>query len=196
MHKRTAHRWRLLLTMTVGVFLAFGSFWLLQLITNGDISFKPDQNRGEPDYIVEKFSVVRMTPEGKPRYVIGGDKLTHLPIDDSSEIVNPLVKGVAPGQPPMTIKAQQARVDHANTQVHLRGNVDIERKSTAKTLPMTMKTEALTVFPDEERMVTDQAVDIVVGNNTLSGVGMRANNATGDIAIQSKLRMTLPPRGR
>lgn len=194
MHKRTAHRWRLLTIMTVGVFFAFGSFWLLQLITNGDLSITPDANKSEPDYIVEKFSFVRMTPDGKPRYVIGGDKLTHLPLDDSADIVNPRVKGVAPGQAPMTIVAKQARVDHGNTQVHLMGNVDIERKASATTLPMVMKTEALTIFPDEERMVTDLAVDIVVGKNMMSGVGMRANNATGDVAILSKLRMTLPPR--
>ncbi len=196
MHKRTAHRWRLLITMTVGVFFAFGSFWLLQLLQNGDLSFTPDANKSEPDYIVEKFSFVRMTPEGKPRYVIGGDKLTHLPLDDSANIVNPLVKGVAPGQPPMVISAKAARVDHGNTQVHLRGAVDIERKAIPGSLPMTIKTEALTIFPDEERMVTDQAVDIVAGNNTLSGVGMKANNATGEIAIASKLRMNMPPRGR
>ena len=70
MHKRTAHRWRLLSTMMVGIFFAFGSFWLLQLITNGDLSITPDTNKSEPDYIVEKFSFVRMTTDGKPRYMI------------------------------------------------------------------------------------------------------------------------------
>jgi len=139
---------------------------------------------------------VRMTPEGKPRYVIAGDKLTHLPIDDSADIVKPRVKGVAPGQPPMTITALKGRVDNGNTQVHLMGDVDIARKPTATTLPMTLKTQALTIFPDDERMVTDAAVEIMNGNNKLSGVGMRANNATGEMVILSQLRMTVPPRGR
>ena len=195
-HKRTAHRWRLLITIMVGIFCAFGTFWLLQLIQRGDMSITADPNLSEPDYIVENFSFVRMTPEGKPRYVIGGDKLTHLPIDDSADIVNPLVRGVAPGQPPMVIKALKGSVDNGNTQVHLSGNVDIDRKATDKTLPMTLKTQALTIFPDEERMVTELAVDIVNGKNQLSGVGMRANNATGEIAIKSGLRLTLPPRPR
>lgn len=196
MHKRTAYRWRLLITMVVGVFFAFGTFWLLQLTQNGDLSVDPDAFKNEPDYIVEKFSVVRMTLEGKPRYVISGAKLVHKPIDDSADIELPLVRGVAPGQAPLTIKARQARVDNGNTQVHLMGDVDIVRMATAQSSPMTLKTEALTVFPDEERMVTDRAVDITLGNKTMSGVGMKANNATGEIAIQSKLQMSLPPKGK
>lgn len=196
MHKRTAHRWRLLITMMIGIFFAFGTFWLLQLIQNGDLSITPDPNKNEPDYIVEKFSFVRMTPEGKPRYVISGDKLTHLPIDDSADIVNPRVKGVAPGQAPMTITAKEGRVDHGNTQVHLKGDVDIERKAAAGSQPMTLKTQALTVFPDDEIMISDLAVHIVSGNKTMSGVGMHANNATGQIALKSNIEILLPPRAK
>jgi len=196
MHKRTAHRWRLLTIMTVGVFFAFGSFWLLQLITNGDLSITPDTNKSEPDYIVEKFSFVRMTPDGKPRYVIGGDKLTHLPMDDSADIVNPRVKGVAPGQAPMTIVAKQARVDHGNTQVHLKGDVDIVRLPTEKTQPMTLKSQALTIFPDEEIMTSDVAVDMVVGANAFSAIGMRANNATGEVILNRNVQILLPPKRR
>lgn len=196
MHKRTAHRWRLLITMTVGVLFAFGSFWLLQLITTGDMSFTPDANKSEPDYIVDKFSVVRMTADGKPRYVIGGDRLTHLPIDDSSEIVNPQVLGVAPGQAPMTIKAKAGRVDHGNTQVHLSGDVDIERKALANSQPMTLKTQALTIFPDDEIMTSELAVDMTLGANTLSGTGMYANNATGDITLKRNIQILLPPKRR
>lgn len=196
MHKRTAHRWRLLSTMMVGIFFAFGTFWLLQLITNGDLSITPDTNKSEPDYIVEKFSFVRMTTDGKPRYVISGDKLTHLPIDDSADIVNPLVKGVAPGQAPMTIRARQARVDHGNTQVHLKDDVDIVRLPTEKTQPMTLKTEALTIFPDEEIMTSDVAVDMVVGANAFSAIGMRANNATGEVILNRNVQILLPPKRR
>jgi lipopolysaccharide export system protein LptC len=36
-----------------------------------------------------------MNKEGKPAYIISGDKLTHRPVDDSSVIDKPFVHGLA-----------------------------------------------------------------------------------------------------
>jgi lipopolysaccharide export system protein LptC len=61
MRKRTAHRWRLSMTLVLGVFLACGTFWLVQLLNRGEEEMLADKRLNEPDYIIERFSVVRMT---------------------------------------------------------------------------------------------------------------------------------------
>ncbi|UUZ51714.1 LPS export ABC transporter periplasmic protein LptC [Massilia sp. B-10] len=43
---------------------------------DSELSVNP--SRDEPDYIVEKFSFVRMDANGQPHYLFYGDKLTHL----------------------------------------------------------------------------------------------------------------------
>jgi len=193
MHKRTAHRWRLLITMLAGTFFAFGSFWMLQVMLRGDGEFDPDLSKNEPDYIVEKFSFVRMSPEGKPRYLFYGAKLTHLPLGDASDVEQPILKSLVPDAPPLTITSLRARIHHEQNKVDLLGNVDIHRPASPTTRFLSLKTEALTVFPDEDRMQTDQKVSMVLGEATVAGIGMQANNATRQIDLGGRGQIVYPP---
>jgi lipopolysaccharide export system protein LptC len=196
MHKRTAHRWQLGSLMIGGAVLALGSFWLVQVINRGELGVQGDVVKTEPDYIVEKFSFVRMTPEGKPGYIISGEKLTHRPSDDSLDVVQPVVLNVGSQQPPMTMNAKQAHVDQANNVVELTGDVDIRRPQRGAVQALSLKTDALTLFPDEERMETKRPFQMVVGSTTVAGVGMKANNATGQLDVQSRMQLSFPPRAR
>jgi lipopolysaccharide export system protein LptC len=196
MHKRTAHRWRMGSLMIGGVVLALGSFWLVQVITRNELVTPGEGLKTEPDYIVDKFSFVRMTPGGKPAYIIAGEKLTHRPSDDSLHVDMPVVRNMGSKQPPMTMTAKEAHIDQTNNIVDLVGSVDIQRPPQGATQALHLQTSALTVFPDEERMQTKQPFQMVVGASTVSGVGMKANNATGQVDVQSKGELTLPPRAR
>ncbi len=193
MHKRTAHRWRLTITMLAGTFFAFGTFWLVQL-QNDNLDVDPDAFKNEPDYIVEKFSVVRMTPQGQPRYVVSGAKLTHRPLNDVSDVVSPVVQSIAPGHPPTTITAQSGRIRHTENQVDLLGKVDINRPPSPDTEAMRLKTEALTIFPDEDRMASSLPVHMTLGSATITGTGMQANNATRRVKIASDGQIVYPPK--
>ncbi len=193
MHKRTAHRWRLITIMVVGGFLAFGSYWMVHLMENSDATLDSDAFKNEPDYIVEKFSFVRMTPEGKPHYVLSGAKLTHRPVNDSSDVELPVLQNIAPGAPPMTIVAQRARIVNAGNQVDLNGKVDIQRPASPTTRSLRLRTEKLTVFPDEDRMQSDQQVTMQLGDTVVTGTGMRANNATRQIHFASRSQIVDPP---
>lgn len=193
-HRRTAHRWRLIAVMMISAFLALGSFWLLQILENSDPALNSDAFRNEPDYIVENFSFVRMSPQGQPRYIVSGEKLTHRPVDDSADIEKPFVQSMGEGQAPTTIHAKRARIDHGNTQVHLMGDVDIERKAAPDVKPMRMRTQALTVFPDEDQMKTSLPVEIVSGESRMTGTGLFIDNAAGQVHVASRVRIVHPPR--
>ena len=194
MHKRTALRWRLLITMTVGVFFAFGSFWIVQLMQNRDLLVDPNAFQNEPDYIVEKFSFVRMTAEGKPRYLFSGAKLTHRPIDDSSDVVAPVVQSLTNKVAPTTVTSLRAHVRHLENQVDLSGNVEVQRPESPTNRALRLRTEALTVFPDEDRMVSALAVEAKLGTSTIVGTGMQANNATGQVHFDSRGQLIYPPK--
>jgi lipopolysaccharide export system protein LptC len=194
MHKRTAHRWRLSFVMMTGIVLALGSFWLAQMLDDQGAAINADAFKNEPDYIVEKFSFVRMSPDGQPRYLVSGEKLVHRPVDDSADIAKPRIKNVAAGQPPMTIDAERARIDHGNTQVHLFGDVDIDRKGNGKVKPMTLETEELTIFPDEDRMVSPLDVRVTMEHATIRGTGMQADNAAQTLRFERKGQIVYPPK--
>jgi lipopolysaccharide export system protein LptC len=193
-NKRTAHRWRLLAIMLVGVFCAFGSFWLLQVMTQNDQSTQLGGRGNDPDYIIENFSFVRMAENGQPRYVVSGDRLTHRPVDDVSFIDKPVMQGMTVNHPRTRITADRGRILHSQDQVELIGNVDVQRPGTAASKALSIKTPALTVLPDEEIMKTDQAVEMKLGAATVRGTGMVANNATQQVDLKSNSRITFPPR--
>ncbi len=193
MDKRTAHLWPLLITIMVGAFVAFGSYWLVHVM-EGDVDIDADRFKNDPDYIVEKFSFVRMTPEGKPRYLFSGAKLTHRPVDDTSDVVAPVLQNLNPQAPPTTVVARRARIYHAQNKVDLAGRVEVNRPASALQKPLNIKTEALTVYPDEERMETALAVNARLGTTTIAGTGMQADNATGKLHFDRRGQMVFPPK--
>jgi lipopolysaccharide export system protein LptC len=196
MRKRTAHRWQLTLIMVVGVFVALGSFWLVQVINQAGEQEQTDRFRDEPDYIIDRFSTVRMNKAGQPAYIVSGDKLTHHPSDDSSDIAKPFVQSLGLGgdKPPVNIHADTAHIDQGNTRIKLNGNVDVVRPATPKAQAMRMTTPTLTVFPDEERMETAAPVDLHLGTTLAKGTGMQFNNATRQVQLGGRGTITMPPR--
>jgi lipopolysaccharide export system protein LptC len=195
-NKRTAHRWKMLAIMSIAVFCAFGSFWLLQAMQDDATDARLGGPTDEPDYIVENFSFVRMTQEGKPSYVVSGKRLAHRPLGDISEVEQPVVQGITPGRPRMTVVAQQGRIFHEEHRVDLLGNVDIQRPATPTTEALRVQTQALTVLPDEEIMKTDQPIEMQLGAATVRGTGMVANNATQKLHLASRGQIVYPPRQR
>ncbi len=195
-YKRTAHRWKLLAIMMIATFCAVGSFWLVQVLEREDGDARLGGPLDEPDYIVENFSFVRMTEQGKPSYVVSGKRLAHTPQGDVSQVEAPVMEGVTPGRPRMTIVAKRAQIYHEEHRVELLGKVDIQRPATPTSELLHVRTEALTVLPDEEILKTAQPVDIKLGASTVVGTGMVANNATQKLHLASRGQIVYPPRAQ
>jgi lipopolysaccharide export system protein LptC len=189
-----AHRFRLSVGMVLVLLAAFGSFYLLELLNRAGEEMQAEVRLNEPDYIIENFSFVRMSKEGKPAYIIAGDKLTHRPVDDSSEIDKPRVRSLADEKPPMEILAKTARVEDTNSRVTLKGTVTVDRPAAPNAQELHMATEKLVIFPDEDRMETDQPVKMKLGNSIASANSMRANNATRQVHLEGNGTLQLPPR--
>lgn len=189
-----AHRWRMIFTVLGAVAVALGSFWLLEVMNKGGQDVSAGKKLDEPDYFVTNFSLVRMDLQGKPSYIVSGAKLTHYPADDSSDIDRPFVRKISPGVPPLNMTAELAHIDQGNTRLQLSRKVVIDRVAGPKTQNMTLKTEALTIYPDEERMESAVPVDLLSGRSHVTGVGLKANNASSVVEVPNSVRIVIPPR--
>ncbi|MFT5643749.1 MAG: lipopolysaccharide export system protein LptC [Janthinobacterium sp.] len=190
---RMARRWRVLVIVMFWTFLALGSFWLVQVMNRPGLDMQNNASRNLPDYIVDRFSYVRLSPTGQPAYIISGVKLMHRPLDDSMEVDLPYVRSLSATQPPIEMRALRARIDQDNSRVRLSGDVHVERVASATVQSMDLKTQALTVFLDSDRMETDQPAVLLLGQSRTTGIGMKANNATRQIEIEKRLKITYPP---
>ena len=191
---QSALRFRLTVILALAGFVALGSFWMNAVIKRSASNAQSLEQRTEPDYFVYNFNYLKMLPNGKPQYRMNGEKLTHFPADDSSLIDLPSYESLDPDKPPQTLRSNTAIMKEDNTKVHMHGSVVGDRVATAKTTDMHLETEYMLVFPDEDAMQTDKPVAIRRGLSTMHGVGMSANNATGEMRLHHQTRVMMAPK--
>jgi len=191
---RTAMRFRLTVVLALAGFLALGSIWLNMVIKKSQSDSHADSQRTDPDYFVYNFNYVKMQLNGQPQYHLTGTKLTHYPADDSFLIDLPVYKSLDPSRPPQTMRSERAIAKDDNTKIHMYENVKADRLATATTESFHLETEYLLVFPDDDTMQTDKPVAVKRGNSTMNGVGMFANNATGEMRLHHQTRVMMAPR--
>ncbi|HYD78233.1 MAG TPA: LPS export ABC transporter periplasmic protein LptC [Paucimonas sp.] len=191
MSAQSSNRIRLALIILTLLICAFGSFWWLQVLHRDRDDTVTELPKGEPDYSVEKFNLVRMAKNGHARYSISGAKLVHYPDTDTFEIQQPVLYSVGENRAPLTMRAEQAVIEHKANKVHMHRRVRIDRAATENSARFHLTSEYLLVLPDEDIMKTDKAVDITFGDSHLAGIGMIANNATREFKLLHQVRGTL-----
>lgn len=150
--------------------------------------------RTDPDYFVEKFNFVRTSQVGQARYAISGAMLTHFPKEDNYEIVLPIVKSLSVDRPSITMRAQRAVANSDASQVQMFDDVHIDRPESKMAPHFHLKSEYVLIFPDEDVIQTDKAVDITQGTTEITGKGMYANNATLNFTLLSNVHAVVQPQ--
>jgi len=183
-------RFRFVMTLAPLVVLALGSFWLYEVMRRATDDVIPNPERSQPDFYVEKFSYVKLSKTGAAQYHFAGERLTHNPQDDSYDIVRPVLNNISNTESPVTIRAERARVNSDNSQVHLYDNVRMDRQASPTTQPIHVRSEYMLVLPDDDVVKTHKAVEITAGQSKLTGIGMFANNATREFRLTSNVHGT------
>lgn len=187
-------RLRLLFFAVLAVTFALGSFWILAVMRGGIDNTPSDAARAEPDYFVEQFNFVRASKIGQARYAISGARLTHFPKQDNYEIILPVMKSLSTDRPSIDMRAQRAIANSDASQVQMFDDVHIDRPESKGAPHFHLKSEYMLIFPDDDMMQTDKAVDIAQGGTEITGEGMVANNATLIFTLARNVHsITQPP---
>ncbi|MBS1187542.1 MAG: putative transrane protein [Burkholderiaceae bacterium] len=192
---RSAQRFRLIVILSLVTFMALGSIWV-NMVVKRSAPPAPSQPRSEPDYHVENFNFIKMSPEGQPQYHIIGKKMIHHPKEDSFDIEQPVVKSLDEKKPPQTMRSDTARVEDDASKLHMFGNVHLDRPATPREDAFHLSTSYLLIFLDDDTAQTDKPVTITRGKSTMTGVGMFANNATRELRLNGQVKVMLAPGQR
>lgn len=179
----TTYRLRLIVIIALGVVMAFGSFWILEVMRKSAANKAPRVVRSEPDFYVDDFKFIQLAKNGQMRYKMSGAKLTHEPLHDSYWITQPVISNLGQERAPMTMRAESAMIEDNNSKVHLYQNVRIDRPAAGPSQALHLETEYLLLLPDDDVMQSDQPVKLKLGQSTLSGNSMFANNATRELRV-------------
>lgn len=199
----TADRIRVWLGVALLGLVMLGSFWIYEVMRRqSEDEAANAKNRSEPDYYVENFNFVRLSQSKQTNYRVTGEKLIHYPREDEFEIVQPRIVGIDQEKTPMTIRAERAIVKQKvqeksqskpEDQIHMRGNVLVERSKSDQGGHLTMATNSLILFPDSERMRTSDQITMTTARANITANGMEADNSTQKIRLLNKVQISIAP---
>ncbi len=193
---KSALRIRLAIIFTTVLILTLGSMWINMVIRRSASDADALEHRTDPDYIVENFRYFKMKPDGQPQYEAIGTKMTHFPVEDSYLIDNPVIYSLNDYSQLQTISSKEAYIEDFNTKVHMRNDVVMDRAPSARKGPFRLTSEYVLVYPDDEIMTSDREVIVHDNNSVMTGIGMQVNNATGELQIFNRARITYNPPGK
>jgi lipopolysaccharide export system protein LptC len=146
--------------------LAGLTYWLDRTTTAQEQVHRAN-NRHDPDFIVERFSVQRFDRKGDLVNSLTAESMTHYPDDNSTDVVKPELTYY--NQLATKVSSQAARLLKDGKEVQLTGSVKVFRPG-AKATPATLiQSEALTVFPDDDHVIGNAPVTITRGKVAIHG---------------------------
>ncbi len=98
-----------------------------------------------PEYFFDQFRMRVMGADGRPEYVLGGERLIRLSGADSSEIAAPRLRITRTREAPWDVAAERAWLFEASELIKLRGSVVLARAAHGASPALDVATEALDV---------------------------------------------------
>lgn len=152
-----------------------------------------ERGPSHPDYYMDDFRILVTGTDGSPRYRLTGDRLAHLPDDDSGQIQAPELIFYTADSPPWTVRAATGWVTSGGEEVQLLEDVEISRPESGRQPPLTVETASLAVRPREHTAMTDDAVVATSPGARMSGVGMFADLDAKRIELLANARGVYVP---
>lgn len=149
-------------------------------------------NSSDPDFVAETARIVSFDARGVLHYELLADRISHFPRRELSTLENPRLEVVRDGQT-TSVTARRGEARAGGDEIFLQQDVRV-RRSTQDGAPLELDALSLTVWPDDERAESREAVIIRQGNGVARGNGLRADNLFGTLELIGAASMTIPPR--
>ncbi|VCU71776.1 Lipopolysaccharide-assembly, LptC-related [Pigmentiphaga humi] len=175
--------------------LVAGTWWAADYAKRAVLEDPPRRMTHEIDSYVEQFVMVRSDEAGVPITRMEGDRLEHYPDDDSSEVDQFRAVSQRPERPTMTARSIHARMDEDGARVVMRGDVQLRRLPSPGRAELDIRSEQITLMPDEDVAFTDLPATVVNGTSRIEGRGMRYDNVSRELQVHNQTRVQIVPGG-
>ncbi len=166
---------------------AVSSLWVWQMRSDDG----PPMMVGPPrsDYLLYDFELVALDEVGKESFMASGPRLTRHPNLGTLDIETPQFSSPDASGDVWTSSAKRAWVNKEGSELRMLGAAEVRGPSTDKLEPILLRSESLTVFPRENRVVTEAAVTVTEPGSILTATGMRANLDTQRVELLSDVHI-------
>ena len=170
------------------------TLWLNRLVQE-PAARADGSTRHDPDLIVENFNAKKLGEDGNVLHTLVARKMVHYPDDDSALLEAVTLETFEPGQPKVTITADNGRLEQKGERVQLEGHVVVVRDADtkARTEAARLTTDRMLVLPDDgiARTSSDATVDSASTHSTATAFEL--NNKTR-ILNADNVRSTIKPQ--
>jgi lipopolysaccharide export system protein LptC len=190
MKARTYDRLAALLAIFLLSILAAFTFYLAEFANRGDQPVENKALRHEPDYFVERFTLVKLNAQGQPAFRMAADLMKHFPDDDTTEFVKPTLVSLDKTKPVITVVSDTGKSGPRGDITELFGSVVLTRAPNDAGKQLKVYTEYLLIDSNKETGTTDKPTKITQGASEMTGIGMNFDNLNRLFALHSKVKST------
>lgn len=165
--------------------LAIISIWLLSGEDDNNDSEQEDVQVRTSDYSMTNFTLTVMDDSGTPSRVITGDKMSHYPDDDSTEILFPVAHVIDQEKDNWIMSSNKGLTQGKGEEIKLTGNVIITRQDNNE---IELRTEKLILDTLHNTAYTDLAVSMKSPYGNTSSVGLHAALEDKMINLHSRVK--------
>ncbi|MEI7455629.1 MAG: LPS export ABC transporter periplasmic protein LptC [Nitrosomonadales bacterium] len=167
--------------------LLAGVYWLDKQVQQ-EIAVAANNQRHDPDGIMDNFHATKMDLQGVPRFLLSAKQMRHYPDHDTTELDFPRVTMLSSERPPVYVNGNRGNVSTRGDEVLFNDNVVVLREAAGDQSAMTLRTEYLRVLPNQDWADTDKAVTMVNLNNTVHAIGLEMDNKARTMKLLSQVR--------
>ena len=167
------------------IILVIATYWAADYAQRSIPIDPPRRITHEPDSWADNFVMIRTDPAGVAINRLEGVSMQHFPDDDSYEISEAKAVGQQPNSPITIGTSRTAVMDQDGSRVIMRGDAHLHRVADKDRAALDVKSDQLTLMPDEDVVFTDLPALVVNGNSTMNGKGMRYDNKTRTLQVFS-----------
>lgn len=178
--------------------LALASYWLLRATPELLAPAVERPVTQEPDYFMRRFSVKVFDASGRLTNEVFGAEARHRPDTDQVEIDQARIRSLQPNGQLTTATAQQVVTNGRQTEFVLQGDAVVVREGgrtgNGVAAPrMEFRGQQLRIFTDPQRLLSDQPVTLLRGNDRLNADTLDYRGDEGVAQFSGRVRAQLSP---
>jgi len=170
--------------------LATSSWLIAALVPNMEPPSTP-RDGSEVSSIVRQAVIHRTGPGGNPQQEVRSARLEQFR-DGRSTLSSPVLVHARPEHASVRVVGRQAEISADQNLIRLQGDVLLQRAEFQGSPPVRVQTDRLDYLVDEEIARTSDPVRVQRGQSELIGVGLIANQKTGQLTVLADSRMVIP----
>jgi len=165
--------------------LVLGTWWASDYALRSIQIDPPRRMTHERDSWASAFVMVRTDAQGHAVNRLEGSAMEHYPDTDSYDITAPRAVGHQPGSPTTIGTAKTGTLDQHGERIVLNGDAHLKRLPDANHQLLDVRSDQLTIEPNQDLVYTDRPALVVNGHSTMRGQGMRYDNRTRQLTVKA-----------